>query len=697
VSEAVIAPDSTEPVSTIHEIPENMDRSTYRSLQSPEAFVLEQEHFQKQFFEEMVDLDYPGLEIARAAHAQGKIALASYELAEYFRRKTEPAAFMVAPDPNPEQTTNPEADDIVRHVFHHHGDTVDMGPHISWSRHILPDSEWLWSFNSHSHFRKLLRAYLATGNEKYAVSFADQMSDWVVQNPAPPYTLTRVAAWRNLEAGARAAQTWPEAFYGFLNSASFRPQHIQLMLGSLWSHGEYIFEHPAGLRKPSNWSVVDSTGLVGVGVYFPEFRESARWRETGYERLSQQLRYQVYPDGAQYELTPMYHIKCLRGFDHAWKLAKEYDLGLPEGFSARFESMYEYLMWIAKPNGRAPAVSDAGQTNLKPLLVQGADRFDRDDMRYFGTGGAAGSAPARSSVFLPHAGYAVMRSGWDTDARYLFFDGGPLGIAHGHEDKLSIVLSAFGRDFIVDRSVHAYTPDQWRHYLVGTAAHSTVLVDRHGQNRSNARKDLEAWDGAGGFWHSDATLDYVRNTYTAGYGAKLIPVRHTRHVIFRKPRYWVIIDVLEGDGEHSIETLFQFKPGLKIGMGAGGVATTQEEDGPNLRIVPAASGAAEALIVEGQTEPVLQGWQGLPGTGKVAPAPTLQYARTGPLPLLGAYALIPSEGRTPRSVPQVSIGMKSGRIVVRVGPVNGNEDTFHVHEGDVKPVLTMRSREIGSE
>ena len=43
------------------EIPESLDRTVFHTVRSPALFILNQEHFQKHFFEGIINLDYPGL------------------------------------------------------------------------------------------------------------------------------------------------------------------------------------------------------------------------------------------------------------------------------------------------------------------------------------------------------------------------------------------------------------------------------------------------------------------------------------------------------------------------------------------------------------------------------------------------------------------------------------------------------------
>ncbi len=616
------------------------DRSVYVSFLSVENMVLYQEHLQKQFFESMIDLDYPGLEAVRSAYNQKQIALAIYELSEYYRRKQTPSAFIRKPVDNPKSNTDARCEAICRHEFTNRGITIEFGPRIDWSHHRVDVAEWLWSLNNLGHFVTLLNGYIETANEKYAKEFVDQITDWIVQNPAPPYTLTRVASWRNLEAGNRCTDTLPAAFYGFLSSPEFTPQAIQLTLGSLWSHGDYLLNHPAGLRRPSNWSVIDSTGLAAVSIYFPEFRESETWREDAYERLAYQLDLQVYPDGAQWELAPSYHLYCLSRFQKAFDLAADAHLDIPDAFGNRLESMYEFLMWICKPNGTVPAFSDSKSNSVNRVLLDGANTFDRKDFRYVASGGEEGTAPPETSHILPWSGYAVMRSGWDDQALYLCFDGGPLGTNHQHDDKLSFVLSAYGSDFMVDPGPYLYTRDRWRQYALSTEAHSTILIDGEGQNRLSLERELEALETPEPIWQSNSQFDYTNSIYDSGYGDAEIPVPHKRHILFRKPDYWIIVDEVDGEGEHLIESLFHFSPDVETTTGKNFSVRGKHKQGPSLLVQPCPVPGLEAVIIEGIEEPSVQGWY-LPDEEHRRPAPVASYRVEAELPTTLVYLFYP--------------------------------------------------------
>jgi len=104
--------------------------------------------------------------------------------------------------------------------------------------------------------------------------------------------------------------------------------------------------------------------------------------------------------------------------------------------------------------------------------------------------------PAPSQAF-PDAGTYVLR---DKDL-YLLFNASGAGVngrgSHGHNDALSLEVSAGGTAFIVDPGTYFYTADlNARHLFRSTAYHSTVEIDGLEQNTTGQQTPFVIGDEA---------------------------------------------------------------------------------------------------------------------------------------------------------------------------------------------------------
>jgi hypothetical protein len=294
-------------------------------------------------------------------------------------------------------------------------------------------------------------------------------------------------------------------------------------------------------------------------------------------------------------------------------------------------------------------VQDGSPLDVRPAMREAAALFpDRADFLWYATDGAKGKPPAETSHAFNWAGYFVQRSGWDPQARWLWFDGGPFGYGHQHEDKLEIILEAYGKSFLVDPGNFTYERSKWRSYFIDSPSHNVVLVDGQPQRRRGLAKDrseLIIKQPLPHIWSTSKESDYVEATYDDPFGGAVGKgVQHTRAVLFIKPDFWVMLDRLTAvDGaEHTYQPMFHFDCPVK----ADGVRLLTRNSGePNLTILPRTEPGLSVSIVEGQEEPV-QGWLTSGGISAVRPAPVGMYKVQGKTVHL-IYAMVPAPAGAP--------------------------------------------------
>ena len=230
---------------------------------------------------------------------------------------------------------------------------------------------------------------------------------------------------------------------------------------------------------------MEISALATIAAYFPEYKASEEWMAYAIDTMTASMKDQVYPDGVQTELTSHYHNVSLSNFELFKEICDQARQPLPDYYNQTLEKMYSYIAHVVQPSGYRILNNDGDRGSDRDYILQGAKKFDHPEWEYIATNGESGTRPSDGpSYFYPWAGHFVSRSGFDAQAHWSFFDMGPWGSGHQHNDKLHISIAAYGRDLLVDAGRFAYTgavAEKFRPYARSTAGHNTLLIDSKGQ------------------------------------------------------------------------------------------------------------------------------------------------------------------------------------------------------------------------
>ena len=431
-------------------------------------------------------------------------------------------------------------------------------------------------------------------------------------------------------------------------------------------------------------------GLGEAAACWLEFKDSHAWREKSFKTSSDQILWQVYPDGVQSELTSDYHLWVAQEFQAIADLARMAYYQLPKTYNERLELMWNYLAYALRPDGCAPNNNDAGVCDVRPFLKELAPRYKRPDWIYIITNGKEGKRPRRLALALFRlCRQAVMRSGWDKDAQWSFFDVGPLGTGgHVHQDKLHISIFAGGRDLLVDSGIYHYIPDPKRIYMILAQAHNVMLVDGRGQYSNEPRNVIQSKEPIAGNWALTPQYDYVRGVYDRSrgwFGHTPILVNHKRVVVYPHGQYWVAIDQVETTDTHTLQFLWHFSPRCTVAIDGFSVKSVDPGLG-NLCVTPVSGLDWELHLIKGQTEPEVQGWYSR-AYGEIEPTSTAIYSTKVSKSEVFAWILTSARGQVP-PVKGKLIEVKKDRVTLEVesGPDQKERLTIPL---DGKPEINM--------
>lgn len=494
------------------------------------------------------------------------------------------------PVPDFDETRPSKIAGIMNGRFEFNGETRVLPDPVDWLHNPSDDVEWHILLHKFYYAVGLGMAFGASGDARYAWRWMELIDGWIARTP-PGFIAADVTG--------RRVQNWIYSYHYFVTdspknavSAAFHRR----LLASIHEQVEYLC---ANLTAARNHRTLELYAIFLAAVVFPEMRRAAFWRDFALERIADNIRSDLLPDGVQCELSTDYHQLVLKNYLNVRRLAACNDIPVPADMDAAIVRALEFSLHVHKPDGIVPSLSDGDARSFLELLGQGAELYRREDFRYVATGGREGTPPAQRVAHFAASGYTIVRSHWGeggrrfADAHYLSFDCGPLGAGnHGHFDCLSFELAAHGRSLVVDPGRYTYSEAgdiNWRVRFRSTAAHNTVCVDgrdqtlylprpikepsRHAHRSVRHKVSGPAPDAQ--LHERVETADLVLLQGVARSHA--YDAVHSRRIVFVDGCYWIVSDWLDAPSEHDYALRFQ------LGEAAQDTLQVVQDDGPRVR------------------------------------------------------------------------------------------------------------------
>ena len=320
------------------------------------------------------------------------------------------------------------------------------------------------------------------------------------------------------------------------------------------------------LTPARNHRTLELYAIFLAAVVFPELKGAKEWLEFAIEELLKNMRADFLADGVHCELSTDYHHIVLRNLLGIKRLAVLNQIQLPGDMDQIIKQALVFSVYVHKPDGFIPAISDGDTGDFRELLQLGYEFYGDNAMLFVATNGQKGEPPIQRSKFFLDSGYCLLRSAWAEhenyqDARYMFFDCGPLGAGnHGHLDLLNIEVAAYGRSLIVDPGRYTYDESgaiNWRVLFRGTGYHNTVQVDGKNQTRYEPHIRKYKIQGSEPARELKAAVSLPNFDYLHGLAASQeYPVIHERKILFIAGEYWLICDILRADEMHKYDLRF---------------------------------------------------------------------------------------------------------------------------------------------
>jgi hypothetical protein len=608
------------------------------------------------FFTNAIDTSRPGLRTIPALVSQGDFAAARRVFAAEARASLQPERYLSTVRPGrrentymyPGETFEEAAERILRLELISCGVPMQFEGEVDWFANPTYNQykEWTWQLSRHWEWDVLAELYQQRRDERYAEGFVRLFESWVHQAVVPDNVPgNQTLCWRTIETGIRMGRPWPRALHTFYQSPHFTDDVLIDWYKSVWEHGWRLRNN----HWTHNWLIMEMNGLAHIGILYPQFKLASAWLDYAIQQLVAELDTQVYADGMQYELSTGYHQVNIRNYLLAWNVMEAYGVSVPDAFRAVLEKMHSANVRLMMPDGRLPDLNDGHWHPVAPLLTDAVKHYpDRADFQWAHSGGKTGAPPAEKSLAFENCGYYVMRTGWEPDAVWALFDAAHIGYAHQHEDKLNLLLNAYGRLLLTEAGNYAYDASEMRAYTLSTRGHNTIRVDGLDQNRKTA---FYAWLRSSpprqaiidmlnarcdATWRVTDAYDLAEARYDEGYGPDAAHiVTHQRKVIFLKqppapltPCLLVIDRLTPADDQsHVYQSRWHFNTDAAAVTPDNPLAVLSQDAGqPNLAVIAADTPGLSVQVITGQEQPEWAGWKSYGQVqGQHLPAPTAEY------------------------------------------------------------------------
>ncbi|MFI4910749.1 MAG: heparinase II/III family protein [Sedimentisphaeraceae bacterium JB056] len=501
-------------------------------------------------------------------------------------------------------------------------------------------------------FSNLGIAWRHSKDQRVVDVFTNLCNSWIAQFPQDKKANP---GWTTLSMGIRLRSGWGDSFAAFSKSPQWNDEDMFVFIKSFYEQAHHLRENHSAT---SNWLTFELAGLYSAGILFPEFKEAADWRNHCIEIAVDDIERGWLPDGVSIELSLGYG-QFFSNFLHIADMADE--TGHADEKTARLsqdcERLFTPYLQIMSPNRYTPAINDNHAVNVPKFLDQAAKRYtDRKDFLWASTNGKEGDAPKYLSVAFPYAGLLGIRSGWEKNDNFLCFVAGPVGYRHAHQDKLSILLNAYGRDIIFDPGANAYSGgnknELYQQYSYDTFSHSTALVDNRPQRRkwyNNPHPDSMPYEEVPEFQYQISNdRVWARSFYDEHYGKAgsvgndaypykdggnfkqdwTKPATHERQIFYISPDVFIVQDIFvpTDDTEHSYDVRWQIDS-VKTQL-ENNIFSTTDPKLPNLAIAAVNTDGLETATVTAQSSPEVMGWKVI-DADKPEPATTLRHIKKG--------------------------------------------------------------------
>lgn len=519
-------------------------------------------------FFSVINLNYPGLEKAKAEYEAENLYGAAAKVLEYFRHRTNvihPDVSLVAPViAKGDQRIADQALENRLYVKNYRESASDDGDvyydltdkdGINWM--FEPegaDQEYQYQLNRLQFALPLAKAFAVSKDEKYAEKYVFLYNDWLDTFPHPKEgeTISRTVnyQWYGLQPTERSLNFLQILFY-ILPSENLTPEVFSKFMVAYDTTVESVLAHPEG-EITGNIRLSQSQAVAMAGMIMPEFTNADKWMQQGAELMSEQTDLQFLSDGIHNEFDISYHMGAISDFMSVYNTAKVNNCldRYPSDYTAKLHSACNFFADIIYPDYTVDNFNDTRSANMtKNVIIRNLKNYssmfpEDEELKWMATEGFYGTEPAKTSVLYNEGGYYVLRNGRKKESTMLILKNNSNADNKWHcqPDNGTIGLYKNGRSFLPDAGVSSYggtsSTNALRRDYAASIMHNTVTRNKI---------DFDSNHRNGKFLKAETMPTYE---YIVVENESYSDLTHRRAVFMVENSFYVIVDEAYGAADN---------------------------------------------------------------------------------------------------------------------------------------------------
>jgi hypothetical protein len=432
------------------------------------------------------------------------------------------------------------------------------------------DIKYVWEKSRFTFLYDLIRYEDHFSHDQSSFVFS-RIEGWIEANPVncgPNWKCSQEITLRVLN--------WTFALHYYKNSPNLSEAIFQNILHSIYRQMQHVEENIRFSRivVRNNHALTEALGLYTVGLLYPFFPESSRWKEKGRKYFEQEIAYQIYEDGTFLQFSMNYHRVAIQLLTWAIRLAEVNGEKWSTTVYNRAKKSFQFLRacqdnksgWLPDYGHNDGALffplTDCHFRDFRPQLGTLAhilkidpcykDGIWQEDAFWFGIKNPQNAASLKNALTsdrLPVT-HTFSKSGY-----YLLHDQETITFVRcgsykdrpGQADNLHLDIWADGENILFDAGSYKYNADDDAiRYFMGTASHNTVMIGDYDQMLKGPGFIWHNWiKQASGAW-KQLQHNSIFEGFFDGFSQTGRIIRHRRKVMkISGKRFWEIEDWIE--------------------------------------------------------------------------------------------------------------------------------------------------------